>query len=682
MTGSDMMNHIQKILNSEKNECVFKNDVEILTYLFDNCEIEFPKENRFFGRVNFATIAIQVYMTRAKRVAVELDSSEYFKGHVAGAYSGTFDFSHTTPEWDTLLETGFVGIINRINEYEEKNPDKKDFYTSLKAVWNSILSFLKRASEKAKAVGKEEIALGLDTLTKRAPETLFEAMQLTIVYYILQHIFEGTFLRTLGRLDTLFYPFYLKETEENTKALLLDYLAEIDTLNAPANIPFALGGSDAHGNCLVNPLSYLFLDAYRKAGTTNTKFHLLCTDNMPSDIIRLTLDAVREGNNSVVFLSDKTCIKCLENHGADRLDAIDYHVVGCYEVGARGELASTTNGRVNLVKALEYAMTGGIDLKTGDQIGLEASPSFNSFEELFEEVLRQLEHLCSCSMRSSDIFEKNYRLMHSSPILSSTYTSALEKGGDLYCDYTAKYQNSSINCIGLATLVDSLVAVKKLVFDDKALTLSRFVEILRSDWEGEEHLRLFIKHRFPKFGMGDSETDAIAQKVIKALKRFITGKPNVKGGIWKFGVISINWRWELGSKTAASPDGRKCGETLSQNSSASFGSDRNGATSHLLSIASLDGTAAPGGIIADIDLHSSAVSGENGMTAMLSTLKTYFDMGGFGVHYNVLDTEVLKKARLDPDAYPNLQVRLCGWNVLFNTLSDKEKDEFIARSEK
>ncbi len=108
--------------------------------------------------------------------------------------------------------------------------------------------------------------------------------------------------------------------------------------------------------------------------------------------------------------------------------------------------------------------------------------------------------------------------------------------------------------------------------------------------------------------------------------------------------------------------------------------DKDGATAHLLSVAAIDASETPNGSIVDIDLHSSAVKGKNGIKAMVSTLKTYFGLGGFAVHYNVLDTEVLKDAKLNPEKYPNLQVRLCGWNVLFSSLSEKEKDEFIARS--
>ena len=101
-----------------------------------------------------------------------------------------------------------------------------------------------------------------------------------------------------------------------------------------------------------------------------------------------------------------------------------------------------------------------------------------------------------------------------------------------------------------------------------------------------------------------------------------------------------------------------------------------------MSVAKIDASKTPNGTIVDIDLHSSATKGDEGLNALVATLKTYFNMGGFAVHYNVLDTKVLKKAKLDPEKYPNLQVRLCGWNTLFAHLSEKEKNEFIERAEK
>lgn len=304
----------------------------------------------------------------------------------------------------------------------------------------------------------------------------------------------------------------------------------------------------------------------------------------------------------------------------------------------------------------------------------------NYFDDFYKEFIIQAQNLALNAIAVTDVYEKEYRNLHSSPVLTATYTCALEKGGDLYCDYSAKYNNSSLNALGLATATDAICAIKKLVYDDKDMSLSDFINVLKSDWEGLEQLRLKIKNKYPKFGVADKNADLVAKDIIDNISAVVNGRPNVKGGIYRLGTFSIDWRWEFGQKTAASADGRKKGQTLSQNTSASFGADTLGATAHLLSLCALDATKMPNGSIADIDLHASSVVGENGLNSLVSTLKTFFDLGGFAVHYNVLDTEVLKKAKLSPELYPNLQVRLCGWNVLFNSLTEKEKDEFIARS--
>ena len=667
-----------------KSDCdVLKHDCKNIIFLLDNCEITVPESNRFFIEVNCSGIPNDIYYRRMRNYDSEIAENELSVGQETLAFTGNYDFSHTTTEWKSVISLGISGLRKRISEYAKKNKDdkkKQRFYNEISKVYDAALRFMKRASEVAAENGKTEMATGLVNLTENAPSNLFEAMQTTIIYYVLQTVFEGTYLRTLGRFDSLFYPFFVKESKNNVKALFLDYLKEIDQLKAPSNIPFALGGTDIFGNDLINELSYIILDAYTKANTNNTKIHMLCTENTPEDIIKNALDAVRKGNNSIVFMSDGKIIESLEKMEEKHEDAVNYHVVGCYECGGEGELTSSCNARVNIPMALEFTLNNGKTMLSQMQAGLQNSGNFDSFESLYVEFTRQLIYMCSCAMKMTDLCEAHYKQVHSAPILSGTYTSALEKGGDLYCDYTAKYNNSSVNGIGLATAVDSLVAIKKLVYDDKIMTLDNLIEILKSNWKNQEALRLTIKNKFPKFGINEGRTDKIAKDIVDVMHKAISGKPNVKGGVYRLGLFSINWRWEFGEKTGASADGRLAGETLSQNTSAAFGADRDGATAHLLSVASIDTSKTPNGAIVDIDLHSSAVRGENGLNTLFSTLKTYFELGGFAVQYNVLDTEVLKDAKLNPEKYPNLQVRLCGWNVLFSSLSEKEKDEFIARS--
>ena len=670
---------------ADRGEDAFFADCDIIAFMLDNCEITLPESNRFFCDVNCREIQNPtVVEMRAAKYRAAFVESQLFDGHEARAYTGDMDFGHTSAQWDSVIGLGIYGLRQRIFEYSEKyksDTERQLFYRAMGEVYDAALRFMARVADEARKCGKNEMAEGLCALTRRAPQTLFEAMQTSIVYYLLQQAFEGTILRTLGRVDTLFYPYFVREQRAVAERLVLDYVREIDCLRANSNIPFALGGTDADGRDLVNELSYIFVEKYREARTVNTKFHMICSENTPSDIIEACFKAIRAGDNSIVFISDSRVIESLRKIGADRAHAANYHIVGCYECGADEETTCSCNARVNIPKALELALNGGRDMLTGKLIGPVCKLDFDSFDELYTEFLRQLEYLCDGAMNTTDFFEAHYKKLHGSPIFSATFTSALEAGRDVYAG-GARYKNSSVNAIGLATATDSLVAINKLVYRDGTLTLSELRELLKNDWVGNEALRLTVKNKFAKFGIGDGEADGVAGHIVDVLARKISGRPNVKGGVYRLGLFSINWRWELGEKCAASADGRRSGEPLSQNTSATFGAEREGATAHLLSVASLDTSNTPNGAIVDIDLHASAVTGENGMRALTSTLKAYFALGGFAVHYNVLNADVLRDAVRDPDLYPNLQVRLCGWNVLFSSLSDREKADFIARSER
>lgn len=345
------------------------------------------------------------------------------------------------------------------------------------------------------------------------------------------------------------------------------------------------------------------------------------------------------------------------------------------------EIPCTCAGRINLAKAVEVTLTGGYDILTESLIDETASNDFSSFEELFEAYLRRLDSFADAVFDLLDSREKCFPDIHSSPLYSSTMDNCVERGGDIYQDFCGVYNNTSINALGLATATDSLLAVKKLVFDEKKLTLSEFIEILKKNWEGEELLRQRIKRTFPTYGVNDAFADGLARAMLHRLGDKINGRPNVKGGVYRFGAFTVDWRFPFGEKCGASPDGRLAGETISKNICATLGGDREGATAHIFSGAKLGGKVTPNGSVLDIVLHSSAVSGENGLAAMSDSLKTFVEMGGTAIQYNVLNAETLKEAQRDPEAYPNLQVRVCGWNALFSTLTEIEQNEFIKQAE-
>ena len=190
-----------------------------------------------------------------------------------------------------------------------------------------------------------------------------------------------------------------------------------------------------------------------------------------------------------------------------------------------------------------------------------------------------------------------------------------------------------------------------------------------------------VKRTFPKYGMGDLYADSLARAMMERMANRINGRPNAKGGVYRFGAFTVDWRFAFGEKTGASADGRYASETISKNLCATLGADREGVTAHIASAARLGGEITPNGSVVDVSFHSSAVRGENGMRALMASLNTFVEAGGSSIQYNVLNAETLRDAQKHPENYPNLQVRVCGWNATFISLTEKEQNEFIAQAE-
>lgn len=676
---------LQMNAEAQNKENVTATDYAIVEFLLDNCEIIVPEASEFFVRTNVGKDGKRVQRVMKVERVNAIKPTFYTEAHRAGivnyGYAGYDDFGHTAPVWDSIMRLGLGGLKKRIAE--RKGPAKNpDFAPGLLRIFDATERFMYRAADAAEAAGKTRMAKGIRNLATNAPSNLFEGFQMTLVFYGLQQFFDATDIRTMGRLDQLLQPFYEREpNKESIQQLAHQYMLEIDALQAAANMPFALAGTDGKGVSQVNDMSYVLLNAYAATKLSETKLHILCNPDMPRDFLQICMQCVKDGGNSLVFINNQQMVDGLVKLGIDRDDAAAYAIVGCYESSAREEIPCSCNARMSLPKALEVTLHGGKDAISGDLIGVEAPVAFESYEELMAGLFANIAHFAKGAMAITNEYESRYAQIHASPFFSSCMASCVEKGADAYADYGAAYNNSSINIIGMGTLVDSLYTIRKLVYEDKRLTLQQFIEILDTNWEGQELLRGIIRNKLPKYGVGNKDVDAIATRVFNHLSDCINNVPNVKGGVYRLGILSIDWRKAWGEHTAASADGRKQGETLSQNASATFGMDKEGPTGHILSVASMDGTDAVNGLVLDIDLHSSAVRGENGTNVLIATLETMLQAGGQTVHYNILDTDTLRDAQEHPEKYPNLQVRMCGWNVLFTHLSRKSQDEFIHRSE-
>lgn len=654
--------------------------------------IAIDKADIFQDKLFGGSFILQQRNTWEKQTIDEFLSDESKKVNDAwerfGAFRATSDFGHTSPNSKLLLKIGFVGILKRAEAAKEKaglSEKQKDFYDSCIVTLKALLKYLERLSNAIEPFNKNS-SVALRNLTKYAPSNIYEAMQALIAYFFFHDYVGGTRVRTLGRLDVLLYPFYVNDiksgryTKEDIEEMLKFFLNKFWTAKVPFDLPFCLGGIDADGNEVTGELSYLIIETYNKLNIYSPKIHIRVSDKTPKSFIKLVLSCIRDGNNSFVFVNDKIGIQSLINVGIEEKDAHDYVPIGCYEPAVWGvEIGCTVNGGVNLAKAVELVMTDGVDFATGEVCGVKTG-KINSYDEFISALKKQIQFMSERAMEYITKIEHYYNKINPDPLLSSMYDHSIQCGKDVY-EGGAKYNNSSINYWCIASLVDSVAAVKKLVYDDKDVSFDELCEILKKNWKGYENLRFKAQNIAEKYGNNNTFADELSVKISDFVAEISNKRPNGRGGVFKTALFSINDYVHLGERTMATPDGRLAGEILSKNLCSTVGMDKKGITALINSVTKIDLSKFPTGSVLDIMLHPSAIKGEDGLDAFYYILYTYFKKGGFALQGNLFNLEDLKSAQKDNEKYKNLQVRVCGWNAYFVNLSKVEQDAFIKQAE-
>ena len=686
-------------LNEKYNdEPTITRRARLIAYSLENAHITLRRGGRFAYEANFTKATEDV---RWSDVAEKLDKDvcrdEYAmrEKHIKLCdFIGGLDFGHSMPDFRALLKLGINGLIDRVERYEktcdatsEADKDKIRFYEASKLTLSAFGTLVYRFAALAKINGDAALAERLERVSGEPPATFYEALQLILLYYVAVQNAESCAVRSLGGLDEL-YPYYKADLKEGraSKEEYADAIAEfyrvLSSLHVTANVPFYIGGQTKSGKTAVNPLSYELVRVYLKTGLYDPKIHVRVTREFPDDLLDLILDGVRNGNSSFLFISDEAAIRGLRETLRERkADASDYTVIGCYEPAAYGkEMPSSCCGLINVPKSIEIALGRGVDLKFGERADdIDYPKSYATFDEFYAAVKARIGYAAEKAMELTTAYEKRYDLITSAPLTSATFSECIEKGKDAYCG-GAKYNNSGINITGLATAVDSLAAIKWLVFDGKFVGFNEFVDILKNDWRGAEDLRLKATQS-ASYGNGNETADAIYVDLYNYIGELFKSISNGRGGSFRMGTFSIDNCFWLGKGTAASADGRHSGEPISKNSCASTGRDKAGVTALMASVAKADPALAPNGGVLDLVLHPSAVAGDDGLNAFRSLLLTYFDFGGFAVHFNVFSADELRKAQKNPEKYATLQVRVCGWNAYFVDLPTEQQNAFIATAE-
>lgn len=636
--------------------------------------------------------------------------------------------AHCAVDYGRMLKAGLRDYERRAQEKldaldltDYKNIQKSYFYRAILIVVQAVKDFAARfaalAEEQAASAGAERRAelLAMAAALRKAPYepagSFREAVQaLWLVHLVLQIESNGHSL-SYGRMDQYLNPYYEADrqagriTEEAACELMCNLWLKTYTINkirswshtqfsagSPLYQNVTVGGQTANGTDATNPMSWLILKSVAQCHLTQPNLTVRYHKNLPDDFMKECIEVVRCGFGMPAFNDDEVIIPSFIARGVKPEDAYNYSAIGCVETAVPGKWGYRCTGMsfLNFPKALLIAMNDGVDPASGTKLceGIGHFREFTSFDQVlacWDQVIREMCRQCTIIDATCDmVLEQD-----TADILCSALTDDcierglnMKEGGAVY-DFISDLQ------VGIANLADSLAAMKKVVFEDKAVTPARLWEAMQADFQGEENARIrALLERAPKYGNDD---DYVDQLVVDAYNVYIDemkkyhntryGRGPI-GGVYYAGTSSISANVPQGAGTLATPDGRKAGEPLAEGCSPSHNADKNGPTAVFKSVSKLPTEEITGGVLLNQKVTPQMLSKEENKQKLIALLRTFFNrLHGYHVQFNVVSRETLLDAQVHPENHRDLIVRVAGYSAFFNVLSRKTQDDIIARTE-
>ena len=535
-----------------------------------------------------------------------------------------------------------------------------------------------------------------------APRDMQEAIQM----YWFVHLGTVTELNgwdcmNPGHIDQHLWPFYKKGIEDGTltrekaKELISCFWIKFNNQPAPPKVGVTalesgtyndftninIGGIDREGRNAVNEISYMILEVQEELHELQPGLSVHIAKVTPDDFILAATKVIRQGHGYPSVFNPDTYTKELMRQGKSREDANEGGCSGCIEVGAFGKEAYILTGYLNTPKILEITLNNGLDPVSGKKLGLETGDprTFTSYEQLYEAYHRQMLYFVNMKLAVNNYIERMFSLYAPATFLSLFIDDCIEKGQDYYSG-GARYNTTYIQCTGLGTITDCLSTLKTHVFETGRYTMDEILKAVAANWEGEEKMRQYIINHTPFFGNDNDEADAIAVKVYDDLVDAIEGHPNTRGGKTQLNMLSTTCHNYFGSVCGASVNGRMAKFAISDGTSPAHGADTQGPTSVVKSLGKLDQTKS-GGTLLNVRFVPEMMKSEEDLRKLGSLIRTYFNMGGHHIQFNVVDTETLHDAQKHPERYRDLLVRVAGYSDYFNDMTPQLQNEIIARTE-
>ena len=564
---------------------------------------------------------------------------------------------------------------------------------------------LEMAEKEADPVRKEElkqIAANLEVVPAHAPQTYWQAIQL----YWFTHLAVTTELNpwdafSPGRLDQHLIKYYEADTEagilddDKAKELLECLWVKFYNQPAPVKVGITLkesatyvdfanintGGVTPDGKDGVNAVSYLILDCMDEMKLVQPNSNVTISKKTPARFLKRACEISRKGWGQPAFYNTEAIIHELLNAGKSIEDARRGGTSGCVETGAFGNEAYILTGYFNLPKILEITLHNGFDPVSKKQLGLQTGEAtdFHSYEELFEAYKKQVEYFADIKMEGSNIIEKIYAEYMPAPFLSVITNDCISNGKD-YNAGGARYNINYLQGVGIGTITDSLTAIKYNVFDEKKFTMEELMEAMEHNFEGYEKIANLVRNKTPKYGNDDDYADDVMQAVFDFYYHTVTGRPNMKGGTYRINMLPTTCHVYFGEVMLASPNGRLAHKPVSEGISPEKGADICGPTAVVKSASKMDHVRT-GGTLLNQKFTPSVVAGGRRIDADGKSVRSYFNMDGHHIQFNVIDRQTLIDAQNNPEEYKDLIVRVAGYSDHFRNLSKALQDEIIERTE-
>lgn len=617
-----------------------------------------------------------------------------------------------------LLAKGLRGLMDEIDgklrtfiPRDIEGTKKGLFWRAAKISCEAVIAFAHRyadlatrRAEETDDAGRKTELLEMSATLRRVPEfpaaTFREALQSVWLVYAVLHIESDPHAILLGRLDQYLYPFYVADraegriTDDEVRELLaslwIKCTAIIKLMDSVTTRTFAgfplfqnitIGGQGPRGEDASNELSHLILDAAVMARVTQPSIGFRYHNRVAPEMLCKVAETIGEGLGYPAIMNDNCIIPKHLIRGATLEEARNY-CTNCVETDIEGMTDSRAHsGYVNFPKCFLLALNDGADPETGRQIGPRTGKmeSFATFEELLAAYETQMVHFTRLIVDAYDLIDGAHAIHAPEPFLSCLLDDCIDRGMTRQ-EGGVRYNFSGIFGVGLASVADAMAAVRKICFEDRSVTASALLDALKNNFEGAEALRKACD-RAPKFGNDDDYVDLLARDAAHLFCREVTQHPCMRGGFYIPELHSVSTHVYFGEVTGATADGRPRGIAFSDGASPVGGRDRQGPTAAIRSMTKIDHQEVLQGVLYNQKFSRNLLKSPGEVACFADYLRTYCDLGGHHIQFNIISTDELRKAQKNPSAYRDLIVRVAGYSAYFTELNRNTQDEIIARTE-